>query len=425
MHDALDCLPAGAPTQVDLTDPGHLDLLVTRAESLLEELGSAERAAALDDRIGGDPDTPLFARVASKLALSRLRLDEIHDPVHVSVVFAVYKEHIRLRPPTEHPLGEDALREKLRQLRWLFGRTPRHTWDLTVVDDGCPESSGELAQAILKSELEPGEEGCVLWLRDAIETGAPIVSGLESTDDSQKGGSIRLGLWHAVQASRDALHLALFTDADLSTHLGQIGLLVSPIASAHSAAAIGSRREATSVVVKSTGRDHRGKLFIYLWKRLLPELRGITDTQCGFKAFESSHLRTWIDETRDSRFSFDLEALVRVRRTGAGVITKVPIAWIDSEAASTTAEHAPYLPMLKSVLALRAQDAPPSGPEATFARLIERLDERSFDRLVLRAPSAITERDPAGFDEFADIGADELAEAAGLQDSVSSPGTGL
>jgi hypothetical protein len=377
-------------------------------------MDSADQAAILDGRISAEPRASIFARVALKLALARLRLREVRSPVHVSVVFAVYKERRRLLTQSEDRLGEDALREKMRQLRWLFGQTPQHRWDLTIVDDGCPESSGKLAQAILAQQTRPSEEGRVLWLQEAIDRGLPTTDGLTSTKDSQKGGAIRLGLWRAVQEPRAADHVVLFTDADLSTHLGQIGLLIHPVVSGRSVAAAGSRREASSVVVKSGGRNERGKVFIYLWKRMLPELSGLIDTQCGFKAFSATDLRTWIEDTRDNGFSFDIEALLRVRRRGVGDIARVPIAWIDSEEASTTSEHAPYLPMLKSVVRMRGPtEALPEGAEG-FARLIERLDEEGFERLLAHAPPAITGREPADFDEFTGVSADELAALAGV-----------
>lgn len=349
-----------------------------------------------------------------KLALSRLRLAEETRPSHVSVVFAVYKEHIRLRRASEHPLGEDALREKLRQLRWLFDDTP-HTWDLTVVDDGCPESSGAIARAILDESLLPSEEARVYWLRDGIEAGHPIARKLESTADSQKGGSIRYGLWRAAQLDRGPRHVLTFTDADLSTHLGQLGMLVSPVLAGRAEAAIGSRREATSVVVKSGKRDNRGKLFIYLWKRMLPELHGVTDTQCGFKGFSADHLRKWIEKTEDSTFSFDIEALRLVRLTGDGRIERVPVAWIDSEAASTTAELSPYLSMLRNVARLLRSGGPVQDVRASYADLIESLDDEAFTTLLAHIPAEIADREPAEFDRFDGISAEQLADIAGLK----------
>jgi hypothetical protein len=394
---------------VDLTQAQDLEALRAAAETLEAEAGSAAEAAAWEREISQDPKASIFAGVALKLALGRLRMMEMPGPIHASVIFAVYKENLRLLPASEHPLGEDACREKLRQLRWLFSNTPQHSWDLTVVDDGCPESSGALVREILDDSLLPGEEAQVLWLEDAIAEQLPIVRGLTSTDESQKGGSIRLGLWAATQTRRAGEHIVVFTDADLSTHLGQIGLLAAPLAAGEAEAAIGSRRETASVVVKSGSRDHRGKLFIYLWKRLLPDLHGIADTQCGFKAFSAAHLRTWIETTRDSRFSFDIEALLRVRQAGGGRIARVPIAWIDSEEASTTAEHAPYLPMLKSVAALQASLGDRSQRETPFRELIEGLDDEHFDALVKNVPEAITDRSPLDFDDFDEVSAEDLA----------------
>ena len=94
-------------------------------------------------------------------------------------------------------------------------------------------------------------------LEAAIRQGLPVVSGLSSTDQSRKGGSVRYGMWHAAQTVRPN-HVVLFTDADLSTHLGQSGLLMAPILERGAASAVGSRREPTSVVVTAGQRNTRG-----------------------------------------------------------------------------------------------------------------------------------------------------------------------
>lgn len=62
------------------------------------------------------------------------------------------------------------------------------------------------------------------------------------------------------------------TDADLSTHLGPSGLLVDALDAKHIGIAAGSWQARESVVVQSSSRSARGRLFIYLWKKLLPEL---------------------------------------------------------------------------------------------------------------------------------------------------------
>lgn len=406
----LDAVPRGAPSELDLANPGHLDTVRSVAESMELVTESPAELLAADQRIGADPEVPVLARVALKLATSRLLFREIGPPTHVSVVFAVYKEHTRILTSREHPAGEDFVRQKLRQLRWLFESAPQHSWDLTVVDDGCPEGSGGLVQAVLDDFSRPGEEVRVLFLEDAIAESLPILRDLESTAQSRKGGSIRLGLWNAARMPRDASkHVVLFTDADLSTHLGQVGLLVSPLMEAGRQAAVGSRREPSSVVVKAGVRNVRGKLFVYLWKRLIPQLGGIIDTQCGFKAFDARQLASWIGSTRESGFSFDVELLLRVQLGHSGSLTKVPIAWIDSEAASTTTELDPYLSMLQRIADLYRDVLPADPGSDSYARLIDQLDEESFRHLVANIPPEIADREPFEFEDYDGTSAADLA----------------
>jgi hypothetical protein len=413
--DLLETLSDGAPLELDLTQPDHLDAVSAMAEALESATTAAARLQAIESHTWTDSPLPVSVRVALKLASSRLLLREMERPLHVSVVFAVYKEHLRILTAEQHPAGEDFLRQKLRQLRWLFGPTPRHTWDLTVVDDGCPEGSGGLAQAVLNEFAGPDEEVRVLFLEEAIRERLPLVGDLTSTSQSQKGGSIRFGLWHATRNARDSDHVAVFTDADLSTHLGQMGLMLSPLEDPTCFATVGSRREPSSVVVKAESSDARGKLFIYLWKRLVPQLRGIVDTQCGFKAFDARNLASWIEDTRDNGFSFDIEFLLRVQLEHPEAIAKVPIAWIDSEAESTTADLEPYLPMLQSVTGLYRSELPTAAESEPFARLIERLDPDSFRELTANIPEDIANREPMEFDDFDGVSALELADAAGLR----------
>lgn len=414
----FDELAAACPTSLDLTRSEHLDAVEAAAEELVAAYPRADLLAAVDleltgrersgERGGEGSPLALGARVALKLAMSRRVLGDIERPHHVSIVFAVFREHVRILPASEHPDGEDFVRRKLDQLRWLFGPTPRHSWDLTIVDDGCSEDSGRLARAVLNESLLPGEEARVMFLEDAIRDRLPVARGMSSTNDSRKGGSIRFGLWNAAREQRGSDHLVLFTDADLSTHLGQTGLLVHPFDAADVTAAIGSRREPTSVVVKTGTRNVRGKLFIYLWKRLLPQLRGVFDTQCGFKAFRADRIESWIEDTVENGFAFDIELLLHTHLERPGSIVKVPVAWIDSEALSTTTDLEPYLPMLRRVVDFYRRYLPVDGRAEEFAGLIEALDAESFQRLVDAVPAAIASREPLEFDEFDEVTASDL-----------------
>jgi hypothetical protein len=356
--------------------------------------------------------SPVLVRLAMKLAQSRQRVLALRDDFRISVVFAVYKEHNRLRTKAEHPHGEDFLVRKVDQIAWLFDGLSRASWEMLVVDDGCPEKSGEIAQQIIEARgLE--DHVRVLLLQDAIDAHHPAANGIASTADSQKGGSIEYGMAVAAEdGSRN--HVVVFTDADLSTHLGQLGLLVDPILRRGYAAAIGSRREPMSVVIKSGARNTRGKLFIYLWKRLIPKLSPIIDTQCGFKAFRGDVARDIVQDTVEKRFAFDIELLLRTELARHGSIERVAIAWIDSEAASTTKELQPYLSMLKSLVRISQKYLPADDTASGFAALIESLGEESWTRLSGNVPVEIAERDPIEFDEYDAVSPHDLRRAAQL-----------
>ena len=403
----IERIIAGAPAQFVPTDGGHIQRLYAAADEILEgypDRGELERLEL--QLIEAEDEVPLFAHVATKLARSKQIVRSIEDSVRVSVVFAVYLENERILRPEEHEHGEDFMIRKIDQLDWLFGDTANFTWDMFVVDDGCPESSGLIAQEILDRRYG-GDSVHVLFLEDAIRNDSPATRPMTSTRDSQKGGSVAYGMWSAAQEGHDN-HIILYTDADLSTHLGQVGLLVEGIVSDGRVAAIGSRREPTSVVVKTGLRNTRGKLFIYLWKRLLPLLGEIVDTQCGFKAFRADRFPALVDNLMEKRFAFDIELLIRLEQDSPGRISKVPIAWIDSEAASTTTAARPYLPMLKSIVKMYRRYLGEDPAAEGYAQFIDGLDDLSWSELLEKIPARIAAADPASFGDFDEISAEDL-----------------
>ncbi|MFQ5523217.1 MAG: hypothetical protein ACE5F5_06520 [Acidimicrobiia bacterium] len=75
----------------------------------------------------------LERQVAAKLARSKGAIRRWQGPLHVSVVFAMYRETQRMLPSDLHPPGEDFINARVAQLYWLFGE--RDCWDLVMVDD--------------------------------------------------------------------------------------------------------------------------------------------------------------------------------------------------------------------------------------------------------------------------------------------------
>lgn len=377
--EAIQAAPAG----LDLRDAGHLDFARHTAERFLAACPVEADLDRLEvSLLQRRDEVPLGVHLAAKLARSRRLLERIGRtrgeapgvagaPLRVTVVFAMYREHERVLPPEQHVHGEDFLVRKIEQLEWLLGDLPSFEWQLIAVDDGCPEGSGRVAQEILARRAADAPAR-VLFLEDAIREGSPVAVDLASTDDSRKGGSIQYGMWTAACEAGSADHVIAYTDADLSTHLGQLGLLIDPIVRGGSDAAIGSRREPQSVVVKGGARNERGKRFIALWKQMLPLLGDITDTQCGFKAWRADAALEILPDLIEHQFAFDVELLIKTELRRSAAIARVPIAWIDSEAASTTPEFDPYLGMLKSIASMYRRYLPGEAAAGEVADLVER-----------------------------------------------------
>ena len=390
------------PKEVDLTNDRHSEIITEIVESIIEEYSISEIEKIEEQLIDKNDNSLIFILLSLKIAKSKLLASKITEPLKISVVFAVYKEQNRILKNSDHPHGEDFLSKKVKQLQWLFENQPLITWELIIVDDGCPEGSGKIAQDIIDKN-KWNHKVRVLFLADAIEQGHSVVESLNSTKDSQKGGSIVYGMWDAIQHKKVNNHIVTYTDADLSTHLGQLMLLVEPLLNQNKLVAIGSRREKKSVVIKKGARNNRGKLFIYLWKRLIPNLSDVVDTQCGFKAFRAEIIPHIIDDLIETKFAFDIELLLKTELYKKGSISKIPIAWIDSEEASTTTDLSPYLSMLKSIAMMNRRYFHKKKPENGFVSFIESLDKERFNKILDDIPPNIIKRNPDEFTDYDEV----------------------
>jgi glycosyltransferase involved in cell wall biosynthesis len=405
----LEKIIESCPREVDLTNNQHSEKIIETVESILNEEYSIAEIEEIERRLINKNDGSLiFILLALKIAKSKLLASNVTEPLLISVVFAVYKEHNRILKSSEHPHGEDFLIRKVKQLQWLFGDQANIDWELVIVDDGCPEGSGKIAQNII-DQHRLNDKVRVRFLEKAIEQKHPAVRTISSTKESQKGGSIVYGMWDAALQNKEQNHIVIFTDADLSTHLGQLMLLVEPLLNQNKMVAIGSRREPDSVVIKKGVRNSRGKLFIYLWKRLIPNLGEIVDTQCGFKAFKAEIIPHILEDLIEKKFAFDIELLLKSELFQKGAITKVPIAWIDSEAASTTTDLQPYLPMLQSIVKMNRRYLPQDELASEFASYIESLNEEAFDELLDNIPQDIVSRNPDEFTTYDEVRVADLA----------------
>jgi hypothetical protein len=327
---------AGAPATFDLTESADQERLYELTGRLLALDGlSAEDLQAAARR----EDAPLSFRIAAKLVASRRTMERVDRPVRLGILFAMWGEQNRLRPKSpNNPTGEDALRTKLAQLDWITRGTPVE-WTLYAVDDGCPDDSGDLAQEIAAGEAL-GDRVRVLHLADALPATHGPLKPLTSAGDSRKGGAIIYGAYQAIADGADAV---IYTDADNSVHLGQIGLLLRPYLDDGINVVLGNRKHPDAVLVKEGARWGIGIKVLRHMQRMIGHAifsRGIKDTQAAFKLYDSRVLSKIIAEPTVYDFSFDTDWIMAAISMEEPFVT-VPFAFIDSAAESASIAQGP------------------------------------------------------------------------------------
>lgn len=316
-------------------------------------------------------------RLAAKLAYSSLLVESIKQPLCISVVFAMYKEKNRIHRSAEHPHGENLLRAKIQQLKWLFQNNPYIRWRLFIVDDGSPDGSGYIARYILESEYNEyleRKQVQVLFMRDAITEKLPYLSKVRTVEESGKGSSLMYGLDVALRSTKlkkNERHILVYTDADLSVHLRQLGIMLMPFISDSCQAVIGQRRLPDSVVRRSKYKLNRGKLYIYMLKQLIPQLKGfILDPQAPLKAIEAEAFEGILSMMRQPGFSFDIEFLLMILLKKIKTC-HVGIGFLDSEKESSTQGKMIHLTHLKEAIKIRRRHLPKAKVDTSYEAFIE------------------------------------------------------
>ncbi len=217
------------------------------------------------------------------------------ETIELSVVMPAYCEEHRLTA------GLTRVKEYLNE-RGLVA-------EIIVVDDGSTDRTNELARELLADY--------------------PRHTVLRNEPNAGKGWSVRRGMLAANGA------IALFTDVDLSAPIeGFDDLLAAHQGGAD--VAIGSRALGGSriEVHQPLMREIAGRCFNLFVQQFV--MRGIRDTQCGFKSFRQEVLRPIFGRQQIRRWGFDVEVLYIARRLGLQ-IAEVPVVWRNDEATKVNA----------------------------------------------------------------------------------------
>jgi glycosyltransferase involved in cell wall biosynthesis len=175
------------------------------------------------------------------------------------------------------------------------------TSEVVIVDDGSSDATAAIAGAIARAEPRVRVIG--------IPHGG-------------KGSAVRRGMLEARGTWR------FLADADLSTPIAELRRFLSEAATGPSPADIivGSREAAGATRVNEPWRRHAvGRLFNWMVKLLV--LRGVNDTQCGFKLFSGRAAEIIFPLQQLDGFGFDVEVLFLARRAGLAV-REIPVPWV-------------------------------------------------------------------------------------------------
>ena len=207
-----------------------------------------------------------------------------------------------------------------------FFRENRTSFEIVVVNDGSTDNSKAKI-------LEYGEEYEEIILVDYSR-------------NKGKGYAVSQGVLKGIG------DLFLFSDADLSTPIEEYKNLLPFINSGHDIV-IGSRRiKGSDIRIRQpVHRRILGRGFGLLTQIVF--LRGIKDSQCGFKLFKRSVAKKAFGKRKVDGFSFDVEVLYIAKKHLQARIKEVPVEWSDSARLSKVRAGRETFRMLKDLLRIR------------------------------------------------------------------------
>ncbi|MEZ5417291.1 MAG: glycosyltransferase [Vicinamibacterales bacterium] len=196
----------------------------------------------------------------------------------------------------------DRLGRSLSHVREVLAAAPGPAEVLVVVDGSTDGTAALVAAAAAEPHAVP-----VRLLAEPVNRG--------------KGHCVRRGMLEARGEVR------LFCDADLATPIEMAGEFVQAVG-AGADVVIASRRMAGARLTRRQPwlRERLGWLFSAVVGRTL--LPGITDSQCGFKAFSAAAAEAVFARQTLDEFCFDVEILAIARVLGLRVVER-PVPWAD------------------------------------------------------------------------------------------------
>jgi len=204
-----------------------------------------------------------------------------------------------------------------------FFKNQALTYEIIVVNDGSTDKTAKIV----------------------LELNYPNVR-LINQENLGKGGAVRTGM---LASQGDYL---LFLDADYSTSINNLTKFLATIKNQQADVVIASRALADSIVDvhQNKIKEYLGKIGNQLIRLLL--IKGINDTQCGFKLFNRKCLELF-KKQKVFGWGFDFEILFLAQKFGYKIV-QLPVIWQDKPDSKVKING--YLKTFKDLLLIKYFD---------------------------------------------------------------------
>jgi len=203
-------------------------------------------------------------------------------------------------------------------------------YEVLVVDDGSTDATASVVETVASSAPE------IQLLRVPLRRG--------------KGAAVRRGMQAAVG------RLQLFADADGATPIQELARLEQAVTSGADLA-IGSRSLASRLPNYTVQARFYRTILGGLFNSIVQQsgLRGIVDTQCGFKLFRQTVAADLFGISSIEGYGFDLELLYVAQQRGYR-IAEIPVNWSDQPGSKVRVLR-DGLAMLRELVVIRRNGA--------------------------------------------------------------------
>ena len=216
------------------------------------------------------------------------------DNIFLSLVFPAYNEEKRLSPALEKAIN--------------YFSSLNIKYEIIIVNDGSKDKTLDL----IKNEIKKYSN------IDSIKN-KPEIIGVNYEKNGGKGFAVKTGM-HYIRGK-----YVLMLDSDGATDIRDYETLYEQVKNEEYCLAIGSRKIITEKAERVWYRNIMGIINNFIIRGCIG-IKGIKDTQCGFKLFTRKAANDIFRNTHLVRWAFDVDMLYICQKLGIKVI-EVPVNW--------------------------------------------------------------------------------------------------